>query len=809
MDPVRAQKVLAEYDGLLRDFQQSMGPTQAEARAARHVVDKTKREAAEKRRVHQLQASIAQRNLRRMEGYVSLLGKRSPSAFLRDFISAPQGAKGMTLEGAKEGVRRTFRSQMGDAVRQFSANIVGMRRNKETLRQTTRAIFGESTDDEMAQAVAKAWAEVSEAMRKRFNAAGGHIGKRDDWGLPQAHDVRKVGAVPYREWRDYILPKLDLEAMGRDFNDGVPFTPETIELLMKDAYDAIKTDGYSRRSPSAKHGAAMYNRRADHRFFKFNSADSWLEYNDRFGSGQDPFRIMMGHIDNMSTEIALMEQLGPNPTHGYQFLKDAALQMTARDPNVKDWRRATQATIGLADSMFDHVTGATQVPVSNGFGKAMSTIRQFNVAAMLGSAALSSVTDFNSQRVTAKLAGMGKQGLGYLNQMRRLMSSKEFRNEANRAGLIFENAVDMGNAAQRYQFEDLHNEVAGRLADFTIRASGLGPITEIQRQAFGMEFMSVVASKWRQSGFDELEPATRNMMQQYGITGQDWDLIRSVDPHRMENGLEITRAQDIADATGRQDVADLYMQMMLGLIDYAVPSTSTLGRAAVLNSTKPGTIAGEFMRTVMQFKAFPVTWLVNNAARLMGEVGAGRYGSALKFSAGMFVGATVMGALALQMKEVSKGRDPRDMTTIEFWQAAMLQGGGLGIFGDFLFSDQNRFGGGLAQTLSGPSVGLASDVAKFTVGNAQELIRGEDMNAGRELTNLLRRYTPGGSLWYARLAYERAVLDEIQMVLDPKHRDSFRARMRSAEDYGTQFFAPPGRGLSGMRAPDFENALGG
>jgi len=221
MDRERAQRVLREYDNAFREFQRSMGYTQAEIEAARAVAGKARAEAAEKRRVMQLQAAASQRQIERIQRHRNIRGELDPGQYLQDLVSNTSGDAG-------------------------------------------------------ARAIAQSWAGVAEKARLRFNAAGGHVGKRADWGLPQAHDAAKVRKASYQEWRDFIMPRLDLDAMGRDFNNGLPFTPETLEVLMKDAYEAIRTDGYSRRSPAARYGSAMYNRRADHRFFKFRSADDWM-----------------------------------------------------------------------------------------------------------------------------------------------------------------------------------------------------------------------------------------------------------------------------------------------------------------------------------------------------------------------------------------------------------------------------------------------------------------------------------------------------------------------------------------------------
>lgn len=807
LDPKRAERIVQQYENLFRQFENTMGPGRADYEAARVIVDKTRREAKEKRRVKQLQADASRRLLGRLEEHRNIRGDEAPGEFVEDLISNRRGGQGSTLAGKYEAIRRQFRRELTAPMRQFSANLLGQTRNKELLKKVTREVFGESTGDEAAAGIAKAWASVSEKARTRFNAAGGHIGKREDWGLPQMHDSTAIRRAGYEEWRREILPKLDLEGMGRDFNDGVPFTEETLEILLKDAFDAIRSDGHSRRDPSARHGAAMYNRRADHRFFKFRNADDWLAYSQRFGAGEDTFRIMISHLENMANEIAQMEVLGPNPNVGYQFIKDAAINKAQRSPSF-DAPRRTAAQLQQADAMFDLYEGRTNIPGYVRLAKGASAVRQYLTSAHLGSAVISSVTDFNTQRLASKFVGM--RSFGFMRQLQRLMRDAEFRNEANEAGLIFENAINLGNAAGRYNLEEMHLEGAQRLADFTIRSSGLGYLTEVQRQAFGLEFMSTAARKWRQSDHANLDPRIKRTLEQYGIGRREWEVIREAEIHETANGLPLIRAQEI-EALGRQDVADLWMEAITSMTEFAIPSSDLYGRAQILRTARPGTPGGELIRSALQFKAFPITLMVTQFSRILNEVYQKRGANALSYAAGLFIGNTILGAMAMQMKDTSKGKDPRDMTTPEFWIAAMAQGGGLGIFGDFLFSDVNRFGRGIESTLAGPTVGFLDDALRFSVGNAQEVIAGEGTNAGREFVQLLRNYTPGGSLWYLRLAYEREVLDQMQLMLDPKAYDSFRSRERFARETDTQFFAPPGSSLTGprTRAPDINNAFGG
>jgi hypothetical protein len=204
------------------------------------------------------------------------------------------------------------------------------------------------------------------------------------------------------------------------------------------------------------------------------------------------------------------------------------------------------------------------------------------------------------------------------------------------------------------------------------------------------------------------------------------------------------------------------------------------------------------------YKNFGITLVNTHLMRGMTQPGAKNKG---RYFADLIISTTLMGALAMQLKEMSKGRDPRPMTDNAFWLAAFLQGGGLGIYGDFMFSDVNRFDRGLAETVAGPVVGFADDVRKLTIGNIVQASQGEDTNAAREMIRFAARYTPGSSLWYSRLALERLVIDQLQLMADPKARSNMRRlEGRYRRDYGQRYWWKPGE-MEPSRSPDLGNIM--
>lgn len=53
------------------------------------------------------------------------------------------------------------------------------------------------------------------------------------------------------------------------------------------------------------------------------------------------------------------------------------------------------------------------------------------------------------------------------------------------------------------------------------------------------------------------------------------------------------------------------------------------------------------------------------------------------------------------------------MTDWKFWPAAFLQGGALGIYGDFMYGASNtRYGSGPVEVLAGPTIGPLLEMAR-------------------------------------------------------------------------------------------------
>lgn len=797
IDPERAAAARAMYEERLAEYAASGSREAAEALASRDLLDAMERQLTRKDFLAATAAKVRQRMLEEMgtyRGEGGLGGNRGnggPGGGLdpragRGFFDHDPRAPYSNLEGRRKAVLGDAQRLMDQLMADHHAGFMGKVRNRAQMSDIGRELFGESTGNADAAAMASSWRRAAEYLRQRFNQAGGDIGFRADWGLPQAHDWKAIRAAGFDEWRDFIVPRLDLARMI-DTDTGRPMTAAKLNSILPAIFDDIRSQGAASRTPGSKPGgsSAWANRRNDARFFAFRGAAAWEEYGAKFGSG-NAYDAMMGHMEGMAREIAALEVLGPNPADSVRWIK-AMLDDTARrnrDPGSTGIDEASNAGKQI-DDLWNEYSGANLDPRNKRVALVFSSLRNLQVATKLGSAFLSATSDFAFQASRRQFNGLAQKTM--LTDWIKLMrpGSIEDQKFAVRRGLIAQEWMSRTAAASRYALEEQGAEWTRRLANGVLQASLLSRHTQAMRWVFGMETLSSFTEAAGKS-FAELDPALRGMLHRYGIDAAGWHALRSA-PMDTDRGVTWISPHNLQDRA----LASRFMEMVHEETAIAVPETDLLTRATINSRLERGTLMGEIGRNAFQFKGFGLTVMLRQWREIMAMSG----GKAARYTAGLVIGTTLMGGLALQLKAVAAGRDPRPMDDGDFWQAAMLQGGGFGLFGDFLFADQSRYGG-FPQSLAGPLVSDAQGI--YNVAAAKD--------PRRQLVREAKGFLPGNNLWYSRLAFDRLMADQMEQAINPAYPAAVRRMERSAREQGTSFFWRPGRDAP-ARAPDFANAF--
>lgn len=813
IDRSRAEEAKEFYDQLVKRYASEMPRHLAEARAAADLKEAS-RQAVSARR-HKVLAQLQM--MRRTK--VLIEEAADPAVALRNLVeySPGSGFRGESVKSVEQALVKQINARLSEVLSKHGRDLLGNVRKKAQFLNIIRELHLQETGDGVAKEAARAIEAVREDFRRMFNAYGGDIGKLADYGIPHTHDAARLLKGGKDAWINEIARRLDWTRI-EDHQTGRPFAEEgrlppadRQQEFLGEIYDTITSGGWNTREPSmATGGRALYNQRADHRVLHFNSADDWMAYNVKFGAS-DPFSAMIGGLHGMARDVALMRVLGPNPRLGLDYAAQVAEKRVAGTGKAQ--ARVRKSAI-LTRTMLTHQDGRANSPYNIGWARFFGGVRQYLTAAQLGSATLSAVTDLHTVRVAAAHIGMNANSVT-ARQMQ-LVASSATRETAARMGYVADTLANAGAGAARFLGDSFGTELGQRMSDFTMRASGLSYWTDMTRTAFQMEFAGFLAENAGRA-FDAIDAPLRQLFQERGITPADWDRLR--DPDHMftaENGATFlapsywreSQAQVQYRGSSRAETEGLATRLQMLIeeqLEVAVPSTSLEARSHVMMNNTPGSIPGEMVRSLLMYKSFALS-LTLNQLRRFNAIPTGRGKAA--YAAKMSVGLVLLGAVAIQLKQIAKGRDPRPMDDTAFWKAAIFQGGGLGIFGDFFTSKENRMGGGFAQTLAGPVVGLADDIGDLTSGPLMRAANGENVNLGREVANFARYNTPvASSLWYQRLAFDRMVADQLQRFLDPDAERSWRRQERKRErELRNKTWWERGEYFA-TRAPDLSNAL--
>ena len=824
VDRSLAEAKLAELEELTARYAREMPQEAAEAAAAADLREATRRAARSRRR-----AVIAELQTRRRID-AALARAPHPDVAIRNMVEASEGSgyRGESLKSVSAAMQRRVNGNLAAFLKAAGLNVLGRTRSRALVTDVIRTLHGDDTGNPAAAAFADAVRREQERLRGLFNAHGGDIGHLENYGVRHTHDARRIREAGLEAWRDAIAPRLDWSRI-EDHDSGKVVTKilgdthqeAAKKRILRGIFEGIVTDGWNRREPSmTEAGRGLANRRAEARVLHFASGSDWLAYNRDFGRG-DPFDSIVGGLHVMARDVAQLRVLGPNPRGALVYAEQVATKsaMTAGRLDLAE-RVARQGK--RARTMLRHFTGAANATDHQFWADFFGAVRSWNVASKLGSAVLTALGDQVTMRDAARAAGLRPNALT-LRTFKLILSSSDRTLLAN-GGYVMDTLASVGAASARLDGDLYGPELARRVSDVTMRSTGLSFWTDVNRLAFQAEMMGDLGS---QAGrpWGQLKGETRDFLAARGFEIGDWDILRRpehlwrpregtafINPHHLAEHSELPQAEAEGLATRLQAAIEEAM-------DRAVPVANLEVKATVLGDTDPGSFGGIALRSVLQFKSYPVTLTLNVIRSLMavqGPTRADRNLRRLNRFARLAAGLTLVGALSMQLKELAKGRDPRPMfdenglPDPKFWFAAAMQGGSFGIYGDFLFSETSRTQGGVIETAAGPTAGLVADVLRNTSGILATEAQGDDANIGRGVAQFVRQNTPiASSAWYARAAWDHAVADNLLRLLDPEADAYMRRQERRRErHFGTESYW--GRGeVTPERAPDLSNAIGG
>lgn len=665
--------------------------------------------------------------------------------------------------------------------------------------------------------IAKIIQKYQESTRVDANRAGASIGKIPGYIARQSHDADKMGAAGFDKWQADILPRLD-PATFDNVGDVTSFLKGVYDGLLSG--DHLKAD--TGAVPSGFKGPAnLAKKLSQERVLHFADGVAWHEYNQLYGTGNLREAVLRG-LDLSGQNTALMRKLGTNPEANLNMALDIIKEDVRKGGDPAALKNFNDARRGVIENRYKEVSGQTRIAGSSYAARISANLRAWQSLSKLGGALLSSFTDLPV--AASEFRYQGKSYLGSLADMTSGLlkgrGSEEQRQILSSYGVYADSM--RGEIMRRFSADDSIGGKMSRGMSMFFKLNGLSWWTDANKASAGLMMAHDLAhNKGKRWG--DLDPQYQRALSLYDLDAGKWDLLREMQT-KMADGKDYMTTDGIASITDeritqhlqnigrpvndaairetREDLDRSLRAYVNDRVSYAVLEPDARTRSMINQGTRPGTIPGELIRFVMQFKSFPAAYMQKTIGReLYGRgytptaLGQGYRGgkdflSALANGNGerlaiaqLLLWTTAFGYLSMASKDVVKQRTPRSPEDPKTWIAAMVQGGGLGIFGDYLFGEASRFGNKPLESAAGPVLGTAASAIDLW----SKLRSGDD--AASSAFRLAQNNTPFLNLFYSRIAMDHLFFYSVQEAMNPGSLR--RNEQRIEKENGQQFLVKP------------------
>ena len=759
--------------------------------------------------------NMAEANMKALDQYEKII---DAVALSEGKLDAAQGAKAL-LVGIQE-YSKIARNSIG--AKQDTIEVVELTRLYQAINklgddawnqftkgdfdlELKKAMKGEIVEVGMVKEIAQILKNSQAEWRQRLNDLGANIGELDDWITKTTHNTEKMGNASKLSkivgdnriaWREYIRGRLDLPRTFAGVTD-----PMKIDEILDGIYDSLMANDH------LKHGGtnSIYgsrnigNRLNASRVLHFKDAEARHQYDRMFGEPSLKESVLE-NLSNSSRNIALMQELGVNPQATFEKVL-ALLRKKYKSENPELVRNLNFENF---KNEFAEIDGSINGVGNTTLAKVGMTIRALQSMGKLGFAAVTSIGDLAQYMSTTNF-----QGRGFLSGFREAINSL-FKTQDQAAMSVLSvtsNSVAGSFQANKYGASMDTWGTMGKLQNMFFKYNSLN--RWISSLKSGMTVgLAHHYGMLADTKFLDLSARERNLITLYGIDEGKWNMLRSIKTLDVEtrryltaegvneisdNAIKSYVGRKISQREIRNFKKDLEMTWRNVLVDQAMhgtPEPDAAVRAFMNQGQKKGTGAGEGLRFIGQFKSFPMTiWkkIIGREMKSYGkEVLEETPFARVTGLTSLMLLSTVFGYIAMSAKDILRGRSPRDPEKKEVLIQALIQGGGLGIYGDFIVGElQNEYGGGTFDSLLGPTAG---DITKM-VSMVKSIMEGDALKTGKKFQLFAEGNIPFLNMYYSKAAYDYIIGYQIKEFLDP----GFFARMENKhqEKRGQSYFLKP------------------
>lgn len=579
-----------------------------------------------------------------LDGLPAHFDKRSP------FKGTKINAAGQSVAGAINGRVKADTSPIKLALRQVGLGEAFDNNDPVLMKALFLYSKGADRTDPRVKLLFETFDAVNRVQMGRLNREGANIGFLRDFLMTQIHSWKAIRDAKH-EFVNDLIAWLDWDRIIREqgYNDsGFEGAPRMNKRkYVEGIWSELSVDrGLPDNWDPITMGGDLSKNDIGHRTLHFLDSKAF-DYDMKYGSGNTA-GAMMQQLMRRAEASVLWENFGYDYKASWnQVMSEQGL----RKMNFTD-------TLWRADLAFRYLTGDLNHPVDKGiaaFGQATRNYMNSVVAWMTG---ISSITDLSNISSTLAWAGVKNGGLD--GALWRALKENAREDSPNRDFVI---GMGAGLESWLHAF-NVNQLTEGPLYRFAQDASNTTfeyNGVEFTSRVFQSAFMDLMSQHLGDMARRGATPEFLNWLGYYGISKEMW-------------GQMVKSARDIEGLSGRRLAPDLIQDtqlseaLRLALSDsmhQAILQPSISDRALLTLGTKAGTIHGEAIRTIMQFKSYPMAI----ARRLWRRFG-NAYGNTNRYGLGGFVDRGLVHRLAwmgtsmsfayvvLAIKDLLRGREP-------------------------------------------------------------------------------------------------------------------------------------------------------
>jgi len=659
----------------------------------------------------------------------------------------------------------------------------------------------------------------SEMIRQKLNDRGANIQKLWGYIVKQSHDpasirnaaailgVKNIEADPslksrrdknynrnFKAWKNFVMEKLDTDRTFANTDNIDEFMIDVYNSLVGNKYliaDGVSNSYGTRTSQDVAKGSKFK------RVLHFKTADDWFDYNDKFGVGNLKESFFSG-LQTAGRNIGIIDALGTKPKENMDKIRFAVhdrLKKQGKDVgSIKNFRKL--------DKYMKVIDGSIYTVENFGVARYSAIARTLASMARLGGATISALADVGIYGSEVRYQGRSFLGgmAEALGSLFKIKNTKEKKLIAEMLGFINDNTIyDM---SARHQVGDNLDKGWTKAQRTFFKLNLLSWWTNSLKEGAMLGLANYFARQ-KNLEFKNLNKQLQELFTMYDINPTKWDVIRKTAMEKADDGKEFINIAlldemsnaDIKKITGLQKMTERQIRIekekfksavsgiLLDRSIYAVIEPDARVKGFMTQGKLAGTGFGEAIRFFGQFKAFPISIVQKVLGRELDYFKGrkqGDLGRGIRGMSALMVTSAMLGYMSMTLKDLLKGRSSRDITKPKTIMAALLQGGGLGIYGDVLFNEvRDKFA--LLGGLVGP-IGVTTADVLMAIKHGTRL---EFSKASKSAYDAVTAMIPFYNLFYIKSAFDYMIGYQIMETIKPGILERIENRME--KDYNQHF----------------------